>query len=515
MSFDKVNKFLETANSNSLFRTRRTALNYYFALHNINDPDEYFKDTRLLNKKDELKLKDKYLEDIESFILYLKKENIAKGESTYKNYKSAVKQFFEEYHIEFKDSEWKKINKLIPVNGKVFNDLPLDKEKIRLILSNADSMLKAFALTIAHSGQREEDLSNIELSDLHLEENPPRINNDKLNTTTKRRRPYFYITNETKNAIEDWLKQRNRYIEYHRKISNLPIKYERSNKLFPLSIGRIRNRWNKLLKDVDLDEISKINGKIYYKYRLYNLKSYFRSYLNNKDLAEYLIGHVDISNRYYKKNEKEIKEDYLKFSTNLLIYTDTNITKDTIEHRKHIEEIKKRVKNTEQVNSELNENIKNLEEKFASIEKILTDELRSQINPFWWKDLPQEEIEAKVKLTQEEEDYVDRIQQEELDKHNKRMLELIKKPKYKGYKLKMIDGRYYFVEDRKYTAEDFIKADFNDRIVNMFSKLSDEEIHKLIEQAKKMKKLKSGEIDPIKMIKKIKNDTIRKQKMKK
>jgi integrase len=359
--FKKVDIFLSNG-SNSLNRKRRKALDYYFILHKITNPDEYFRDLRLIKNEDEkIKLMDKYIDNVIEYAIFLKDRLSA--EQSFKDYLSVIKQFFEEYHIEFYKTDWKRIKKHIPKTGKIVNDLPLDKQKIRLILSNADSLLRAFAFIIMCSGQREEDISNIEISDLHLNEKPPRINNRTKNTGTKKRHPYIYITDECKKAIEDWLSQRDEYTKYRRKISNLPIEYniKNDNKLFSTSIGRIRAKWNNKLKEVGLDEYILINDKKYYRYRFYNLKSFFRSNLKNRDLAEYLMGHSNINNIYYKKPQNEIQKEYLEYSHNLLLYTNTDYIKESADFRKHLNIIKERTKNAEKEREELRAKI----DKFA------------------------------------------------------------------------------------------------------------------------------------------------------
>ncbi|MFX0138367.1 MAG: hypothetical protein ACFFDN_32295, partial [Candidatus Hodarchaeota archaeon] len=376
--FSKVERFLAIG-SDSLKRKKRKALDYYFILHNITNPDDYFKDLRRIKDEDnKIELMDKYIDDIIEYAIFLKDR--LKAEQSFKDYLSVIRQFFEEYHIEFYKTDWKRIKKHIPRTGKIVNDLPLDKEKIRLILSNADSLLRAFSLVIMCSGQREEDISNIELSDLHLDEKPPRINNRTLNTSTKKRHPFFYTTDECKKAIEDWLLQRDEYIRFRRNISNLPIEYDlkKDNKLFPTSIGRIRAKWNNKLKEVGLDEYVLINGKKYYRYRFYNLKSFFRSNLNNRDLAEYLMGHFNINNRYYGKPQNEIQKEYLDCSHNLLLYTDTDYIKDSADFRNHLEKIKDRVKNTEKDKQELSDKLDSWEDRFTRIEKKLKIELNPE-----------------------------------------------------------------------------------------------------------------------------------------
>jgi len=282
-----------------------------------------------------------------------------------------MRTFLEHSHITLDNAFWKKLNRLKNAIGNSHYDTSPSPQELKIILSNANPLEKALFLTMVNTGVRENDIINIEKNDLHLNENPPRITIKKLNTTTKRRLPFAFVTEECKEAIELWLIQKDDYIQKTRKISNLPIKWETSNKLFPISEVTARKRWNNLLEESHLNEQStNQNGRKQYIFHLYTLKKFFRSYLNNRDLAEYLIGHTNISNLYYNKNLEEIKNEYKKYSKNLYILTNPkapeNINEELDKRDKEITKLTYDVKYSEQIINKIKDELKEIKEEMNS-----------------------------------------------------------------------------------------------------------------------------------------------------
>lgn len=327
-NYQKLNKFLERyENKKQSFNKHKKAIELFLFIHTHINPETYFIDTRRLSRNNELNHIDIIEIDVEKYQRELEKNH---SPNTVKSYISSIKQILEYYHCCPDNQFFKKLKELKNGKGNVFHDISPTPQQLKEILSNNDSLIKAFSLIMISTGIRPKFILDIdEKQDLHLEENPPRINILTPDTGNKKKRHFTYITEECKDAIEIWIKQKNLHIERTRKISNLSIKYEESTKLFPIAYSTISKRWNKLLELSGLNEqITNNNGKKQYLFHLYTLKEYFRSYLNNKDLAELLIGHTDMSNYYFNKQEEEIKKDYLEFSKNLYVFSRPTITKE-------------------------------------------------------------------------------------------------------------------------------------------------------------------------------------------
>lgn len=336
-NYSKIDDFLKDYKGSS-YRQKSKAIELFLLLHNIN-PETYLKDIRLLEIKQQIQIKDNYAKDIKEYLRFLQEENYSP--STVKNYISSIRQLLENSHILLDDNHWKQINKIKTGNGKTLHDIAPNKEQIKLILSNANAMERAFILTMITTGKRPIEILSIDKDDLKLDETPPRIKFKITNTDTKRRTPYSYITEECKDAIKAYMTQRDRYLEYVKKISNLPIKTQYNNRLFPLSDNTIRRRYNNLLKKSGLDEDDKNSkGSKLHIYHLNTIRKFFRSYLGNRDLAEYLMGHTNINNLYWNKPQEDIKKDYLKYEQNLYIYADNKLNDNIQELREELKDLK-------------------------------------------------------------------------------------------------------------------------------------------------------------------------------
>lgn len=325
------------------------------------DIHTYFTDTRLLTGKKLIQKQDEITIILKNFVRYL--ENRKCSSNTIKNYLSSIKQLHDYHHMNIPTSEWKQIRKTNKQNGKIFHTTAPTKEQLRQILSNANALDKAYFLTLICTGKRPEEILRVNYKkDLFLDEKPPRIVIRMPNTETKRRTPYAFLTEECKQAIQDYMKQRhlflNRIINSHLPIENKE-KFEESSRLFEVSIITIRERWNKLLKKAELDETSSNgNGTERHKFNHYSLRYFFRSYLGNKDLAEHLMGHTDIANLYNNKQEHEIAKDYLNFSKNLYIFGSKDLDETIKQELKEKDEQIQRLITNDEINKRQLEEMK-------------------------------------------------------------------------------------------------------------------------------------------------------------
>lgn len=366
----KIEKFLQQfSHKKALLRKHRNAINALLNANKNVDFDSLFPENPTkLSRSKEFEIQDQAKQAIKNCMKELVQRKLSG--TTIINYMSSIKTLFEQHEIILKPNAWKEIKSLQTQYGNTFHSMTPTKQQMQKILSNADALEKAFSLTMLTTGLRPIEILNIELNDLHLKEQPPRIVIKTINTQTKRRIPNIYITEECKIAIENYMPQISRYVE-NKKISHLPNtninNNNQSNKLFPISDVTIRHRWNKLLKNSNLNEINDNGKQKRHIFNLYTLRAYFRTYLNNSDLAEHLIGHKDISNQYYNKQEEEIKKDYIIYSKNLYIYSNP-ILPEEITKKGSIEILTDKVKSLEENEKKLN---KQNEQK---IKKVIEEE---------------------------------------------------------------------------------------------------------------------------------------------
>lgn len=326
----KIQKFLQQfLHKQDLFDKHINAINALLKSNKDIDFDGLLaKDPRNLPRKKAFELQDKVKEIISKCVIDLEKHSY----NTFKAYISSIKIFFEHYHINLEPTDWREIRALRTNHKKIGGkDKAPTKQEMQKILSNMDALETAFVLIGTSSGLRPGDILYIELNDLHLDKNPPEITNRVPCTATKKRLDFAVISKEAKKAIETYLPQRQRYFE-NKNIKILKTtdknKGNLENKLFPISDRTIRERWNKKVKKVEgLYIIKKIGEKEKKEsiYDLHKLRYYFRTYLGKSDLAEFLMGHTDMNNYYYGKQEEEAKKDYITLSNSLLINEESAI----------------------------------------------------------------------------------------------------------------------------------------------------------------------------------------------
>jgi integrase len=323
-----IKKILEKyKNKGSLYDKHFYAFNYLIKSNKDFDFDKFFSiNTKRLSRSREEDIKEKAEEIITNCINYMVKQE--RGYETIKAYISSIKMLFEEKHINLEPITWKKIKGLQTEDQKIKIDEPAPKkQEMQKILSNMDALERAFVLVMLSSGLRPYDILYIELTDLHLERNPPEITNRVPCTKTKKRLPFTLISKEAKDAIETYLPQRQRYFD-NKKIAVYKTnnnKNNRENKLFPIADKTMRERWKK--KVTKVDGLYTINEKGEKKaiYDLYILRSYFRTYLGKQDLAEFLMGHTGMNTYYYRQQVDEAKKEYITLSNNLLINEESMI----------------------------------------------------------------------------------------------------------------------------------------------------------------------------------------------
>ena len=377
----KIHSYLKDMNfKESLGRRTLNALDSFIKANPELDLNTYFTDFRLLHGKKLITRQDLTTTTLKNFITHLENKNLSGNTIT--NYLSSIKQIHDYYHMELPNTAWKQVKKMQTHTGNTFQTTSPTKEQLQRILSNATALEKAYYLTILNTGKRPDEILKIELTDLHLDEKPPRITIRVRNTLTKRRTNYAFITEECKEAIQAYLTQRHKFIDRITN-SNLPIenkeRFKDSKKLFPISDRTIRQHWNTLLEKSDLNESANNGNTKRHKYNQYSLKYYFRTYLGNPDLAEHLMGHTDISNLYCNKQEHEIAQDYIKYSKNLYIYgnqnTDEIIKNELIEKD---EKIQRLITNDEIKNNKITE----LQNQITKINFMLKGLIKEDVNSF-------------------------------------------------------------------------------------------------------------------------------------
>ncbi|MCW4037379.1 MAG: tyrosine-type recombinase/integrase [Candidatus Bathyarchaeota archaeon] len=158
---------------------------------------------------------------------------------------------------------------------------------------------KALALVLASSGMRVDEAIQIRDSDLDLSRNPVHVTVRSETTKTGRKRITF-ISPEAKEALEEWLTFRPKYLDQARARSAMYAREGRYDGiLFPFTSGNFNNIWNNGLQRAGLYETDGRTNRV--TMRPHNLRKFFRLRVGRfgRDESEALMGHQTGLNRVY------------------------------------------------------------------------------------------------------------------------------------------------------------------------------------------------------------------------
>jgi integrase len=325
---DIIEEFLK----NGLYTNKNTIMSYrshlrkYFNIIDQN-PETYFNNGR------------NYEGDIIKFWEYLND----KPPMTKKLFINTVKRFLIRNNKELRNLDiWDTLKSRLKGAEGISEDFIPDNEELKRILLHTDIRTKAVSFIAITSGMRIGEILKLLPSDIHLDENPCRINIRAKVAKNNKRRTTF-ITDEAKAVLKEWYRVRDKYLENAIKkcICNAK-KNPDDNRIFPYSNNTIRFSWNLAVKKAGFEEFdSQTNRR---KLHFHCLRKFFRSYFGNADFAEHLIGHKGYLSTYRQYNDKQLAKEYVKFTENLLIFETapdlTNIHKELSEKEQQINELK-------------------------------------------------------------------------------------------------------------------------------------------------------------------------------
>jgi len=312
---NKVDEFLNQFDADATKRAYNYHLNHFFNCLKSNS-ESYF-----TSKRD-------YEDDIRDYWKSLKAKSYAR--MTRNCRLNAVKQFLLFNDIELSTKFWKSLRKSAMDKGQRPEtiDLAPTPTHLRKILDHANTLTRSATLILSSSGMRISELCHIIDSDLKLSHDPPVINIRGKITKTKSSR-YVFITNEAKESLEAWLRERDAWLERaSRKMKNIqgidkPIDDDR---VFPMTENHIRIMWNNLLKKAELDERDQNTKMKYRTYHLHTLRKYFRSYLTpaidgGSDVVHALMGHEEYLDKAYQRyNQEQLGGMYKRAMVSLAVY---------------------------------------------------------------------------------------------------------------------------------------------------------------------------------------------------
>lgn len=325
----RLKKFLATFESKNTIRGYQLWLGKFFNTiygnGNLEEQvEKYFTENR------------NYKEDVQQFYVTIKN----KSPSSVSAGLSAVRNFLAEQEIELSQNFWKKLRRR--KGGRALTqDRPPKVEELRRILSHMDAKGRALYLTLASSGMRIGETLKLKLQDIDLTTKPPKIKISGNYTKNKVSRIAF-ISQEAKEAIDEWLKIRDSYLTAAIKKSTRFKKSREDERLFPFENTVGYMMWANAIRKAKFTKKDSETKR--YELHPHVLRKFFRTRLGSviqADLVEALMGHGGYLTEVYRRHtEEELAKFYLEGEPALLIFTETG---PVLEMRKEIDERNKQL----------------------------------------------------------------------------------------------------------------------------------------------------------------------------
>ena len=253
---------------------------------------------------------------------------------------TAVKMFLMENDIEFPQKFWKKVQRRIKGNRALTLDKVPSNKELRRIVMHLPIHGKALFLLLSSSGMRIGEALKLNLENVKLNETPMQIEIPGEYTKTGNSR-YAFASRETKEIIQEWLKNREKYIKSAVRKSHMFKKttVEKEDRLFPFESQVAYVMWRNALDKARLNERDKSTN--IRKLHPHVLRKFFRTRLGaviQIDVIEALMGHEGYLTEVYRRYSMEdLAKFYLQGEAALLIFTEAE---EVIKLRKEVEESK-------------------------------------------------------------------------------------------------------------------------------------------------------------------------------
>ena len=239
---------------------------------------------------------------------------------------AVVRNFLAECGVELPSKFWKKAHRGWKGNRALTLDQPPTVEELRRILAHLRLPYRAAFLMMLSSGMRVGEARQLRISDINMAKSPPPIRIRGAYTKTGNSRVAF-ISREAKEALEEWLKVRDAYIEAasHRG-GKRPLK-PGEDRIFPVEYTSFFDSWKRALIKAGLaDRDSQTRMRLRH---IHTLRKFFRTQFGSAsnqvppDVTEALMGHEEHLARVYAKySSDQLAEFYTKGEPTVTVFGD-------------------------------------------------------------------------------------------------------------------------------------------------------------------------------------------------
>ncbi len=424
-----MESFVERYESRSTQLSYKSALKKFLEYMEVDSFKTYFN-----GKRD-------YEEDIEKFHSKLN----GHPPKTVRLYLNTVKSFFRRNKIKLEDDFWEDLNRRIRGSRARTVDRIPTIEELRAILTHTDAKGKALFLMLASSGMRIGEALSIKVSDIKQEEEPVEIRIRGEFTKTGDPRITF-ISQEAKQALDEWLKVRKQYLITACGRSRRYEKNPHDDRLFPFDSSTAWRIWSKAVSRAGLEEFDPSTDRR--TIHIHVLRKFFKtrtSLIIQGDIVEALMGHSSGLDAIYLKAgdiKKELRETYKKAEKELLIFTDIKTIK---EYTSHLEEMQSELfaehAGLISKNKNLEKEVMELRTELNQVHSLLKKSIDISQHPenYWnegehrqfERESDEQDRQLKEKVMQEEAERLAKKTPEEIEKEKRQFLRAIELAKQK------------------------------------------------------------------------------------
>jgi integrase len=268
-------------------------------------------------------------------------------------------------------------------------EIELSRELLRKILVHADVKGRVLFLFLASSGIRIGEALKLRLEDVNLNVDPPTVT--VRGEYTKAGDTYItFISSEAREALEQWLRVRESYLESaaNRGRGLGKTKHTADPRVFPLSQTVAEQMWYTVIEKAGLNHKDPSTGR--YKLHVHMLRKFFLSQAKlavPENLVEAWAGHSGYLDEAYRRYSlDQMREYYKKAEPYLLINIPRDISqiqsrfqKDVDELRGQIVDLTRKLTDANALtlklmseNSELRGKLATLEKELAELKNIIT-----------------------------------------------------------------------------------------------------------------------------------------------
>jgi len=327
-----IEKFLiENCDKKTTMRSYKSHLNTYFNMLNV-DPDTYFIDGR--DYDDDIM---RYWRTIRNYAPYTRSAKI-----------SCVKLFFEDNDVILSNKTKKKLRRKLKGSRPATLDVIPTNSQLKKILSHGETKARALGLIASSSGMRLNEILQLSEDDIDFDKDPVKIRVRGETTKTNVARITF-MSNEAKDAVLDWLVERNQYLHSAvAKVGGTTGKTIDDDTVFCFNTGNANKIWNRLLEKSGFNERDKTTG--YHRMHFHTLRKFFETRMSYAGIPaaiyQQLEGHLGyLDNSYKRFTEKELGEKYNEGVHCLLIFESQPDLTDVHESQRQLRDENKKLQN--------------------------------------------------------------------------------------------------------------------------------------------------------------------------